>query len=259
MKRLTFASVLLMAAMPCAVMAGSPQVIKFGVDPTFPPFESKAPDGSIVGFDVELGKAICADLHAKCEWVEQSFDGMIPALKARKFDAVLSAMVATPVRREQIDFTNRLYAGPSRLVARAGVNLQPTAESLRGKRIGVQQGTAQEAFARQEWAPGGANIVTYQNQDQVYEDLANGRLDAAFQPVVQADLGFLKLPHGKGFAFVGTEVKDRRVSGDGVAIGIRKDDHVLASQINQAIANIRKSGEYDRIDRKYFDFDIYGE
>ncbi|MGF6600627.1 lysine-arginine-ornithine-binding protein [Paraburkholderia sp. GAS448] len=259
MKRLTFASFVLMAAMPCAVMAGSPQVIRFGVDPTFPPFESKAPDGSIVGFDVDLGNAICADLHAKCEWVEQSFDAMIPALKARKFDAVLSAMVATPVRREQIDFTNRLYAGPSRLVARAGVSLQPTAESLRGKRIGIQQGTSQEAFARQEWAPGGANIVAYQNQDQVYEDLVNGRLDATFQPVVQADLGFLKLPRGKGFAFVGAEVTDRRVSGDGVAIGIRKNDHELASQINQAIADIRKSGEYGRVNHKYFDFDIYGE
>lgn len=259
MKRLTLASVVLMAVMPCAAMAANPQVIRFGVDPTFPPFESKAPDGSIVGFDIDLGKAICADLHAKCEWVEQSFDGMIPALKARKFDAVLSAMVATPARREQIDFTNRLYAGPSRLVARAGANLQPTAESLRRKRIGVQQGTSQETYARQEWAGAGANIVTYQNQDQVYEDLENGRLDAAFQPVVQADLGFLKQPRGKGFAFVGAEVKDRRVTGDGVAIGIRKDDHALASQINQAITNIRKSGEYDRIDHRYFDFDIYGD
>nr|WP_230957923.1 ABC transporter substrate-binding protein [Burkholderia diffusa] len=245
--------------MPCAVLAGSPQVIRFGVDPSFPPFESKAPDGSLVGFDIDLGKAICADLHTKCEWVEQNFDGMIPGLKARKFDAVLSAMVATPARREQIDFTNRLYAGPSRLVARAGANLQPTADSLRGKRIGVEQGTSQETFARQEWAPAGAQILPYQDQQQVYADLMNGRLDATFQPVVQADLGFLKTPRGKGFAFAGAEVKDRRVSGDGVAIGIRKNDHELASKINQAISNIRKSGEYDRIDRKYFDFDIYGE
>jgi lysine-arginine-ornithine-binding protein len=259
MKRLTFSSFVLLAAMPYAAMAADPAVIRFGVDPTFPPFESKAPDGSFVGFDIDLGRAICADLHAKCEWVEQSFDGMIPALKARKFDAVLSSMTATPVRREQIDFTNRLYSGPSRLVARAGAEFQPTAQSLRGKSIGVLQGTTQEAFARQEWAPGGANIVAYQNQDQVYEDLVNGRLDATFQPVVQADLGFLKLPRGKGFAFVGAEVKDRRVAGDGVAIGIRKSDRELASQINQAIADIRKSGEYERIDHKYFDFDIYGE
>nr|WP_232519218.1 ABC transporter substrate-binding protein [Caballeronia insecticola] len=249
----------MIAVLPCAVLAGSPQVIKFGVDPTFPPFESKLPDGSIVGFDIDLGQAICANLHAKCEWVEQSLDGMIPALKARKFDAVLSGMAATPARREQIDFTNRLYAGPSRLVARGGANLQPTAESLRGKRIGVQQGSAQEAYARRDWAPAGVSIVTYQNQDQVYEDLQNGRLDAAFQPVVQADLGFLKQPRGKGFGFVGAEVKDRRLIGDGVAIGIRKGNQELAAQINQAIANIRKSGEYERINRKYFDFDIYGE
>ena len=259
MKRLICASFVLMAAVPCAVLAADPHSIRFGVDPTFPPFASKTPDGSFVGFDIDLGKAICVDLHAKCEWVENSFDGMIPALKARKFDAVLSSMTATPVRRDQIDFSNKLYAGPSRLVARAGAILQPTGDSLRGKRIGVQQGTTQEAYARQHWASSGVNVVPYQNQDQVYEDLINGRLNATFQPVVQAEFGFLKTPRGKGFAFIGAEVKDRSVVGDGAAIGIRKGDHELASRINKAIADIRQSGEYDRIAHKYFDFDIYGE
>src|ERR1700737_3831971 len=64
------------------------KVIRFGVDPSYPPFESKAADGSLVGFDIALGNALCAKLNAKCVWVENDFDGMIPALQARKIDAV---------------------------------------------------------------------------------------------------------------------------------------------------------------------------
>src|ERR1700741_707852 len=77
------------------VVAKDWKVIRFGVDPSYPPFESKAPDGSLAGFDIDLGNAICAKLKAKCVWVELDFDGMIPALQARKIDAILSDMSVT--------------------------------------------------------------------------------------------------------------------------------------------------------------------
>ena len=130
------------------VLAKDWKVIRFGVDPSYPPFESKAPDGSLVGFDIDLGKALCAKLNAKCVWVENDFDGMIPALQARKIDAVLSDMSVTDKRKQQIDFTNKTAFSPTRMVTKAGSNLQPTAESLRGKNIGVEQGTIQETNAK---------------------------------------------------------------------------------------------------------------
>jgi lysine/arginine/ornithine transport system substrate-binding protein len=259
MKRFSLSSLLLLAVVPLAAFAQDPQVIRFGVDPTYPPFESKAPDGTLIGFDIELGNAICANLHEKCVWVEQGFDAIIPALKARKFDAILSALSATEVRKQQIDFTNKLYNGPSRLVAPAGSTLAPSVAALKGKRIGVDQGSMQETFAKAEWAPQGVTIVSYPTQDAIYQDLTTGRLDGAFQSAVQADVGFLKTPRGKGYAFAGDEVKDKRVAGDGVAIGIRKDDPALAAKLNQAIAAVRKDGTYDKIAAKYFDFNIYGD
>jgi lysine-arginine-ornithine-binding protein len=259
MTRRTLSSLILLALLPLAAHAQDPQVIRFGVDPSYPPLESKAADGSLTGFDIDLGNAICATLHQKCVWVEQNFDGMIPALKARKFDAILSAMSATEVRRQQIDFTNRLYNGPSTLIARAGSNLQPTAQSLQGKRVGVVQGSTQEAYAKEEWAPKGVSVVAYQTQDQIYQDLTTGRLDAAFQAAVQADFAFLKTPRGKGYATAGDLVKDRRVAGDGVAIGVRKGDTSLESRINDAIGTMRKNGTYQQIAAKYFQFDIYGD
>ncbi|WP_144112796.1 ABC transporter substrate-binding protein [Paraburkholderia sp. BCC1886] len=258
MKQLLLSALCGLALLPAVVHAQDQQTIRFGVDPSYPPFESKAPDGTLVGFDIDLGNAICASLHEKCVWVEQNFDSMIPALKARKFDAILSAMSATAARRQQIDFSDRLYSSPSSLIARAGSKLLPTAQALKGQRVGVVQGSTQETFAKTEWEPNGVTVVPYQTQDQIYEDLTNARLDASFQSAVQADFGFLKKPRGQGFALAGEPVKDSRVSGD-VAIGIRKGDTPLATSINQAIVAIRHDGTYQKVAAKYFNFDIYGE
>jgi lysine/arginine/ornithine transport system substrate-binding protein len=234
------------------------KVIRFGVDPSYPPFESKAPDGSLIGFDIDLGNALCAKLNAKCVWVENDFDGMIPALQARKIDAVLSDMSVTDKRRQQIDFTNKISTSPTRMVARTDSNLQPSPESLRGKNIGVEQGTIQETYARTYFEPSGANVVSYQNQDQVYADLKSGRLDASLQDEVQANFGFLKTPEGKGFQFCGPELDDPKILGNAAAIGVRKSDPDLRYALNSALAELRKDGTYQTIAKKYFDFDIFG-
>jgi lysine/arginine/ornithine transport system substrate-binding protein len=235
------------------------KVIRFGVDPSYPPFESKAPDGSLVGFDIDLGKALCAKLNAKCVWVENDFDGMIPALQARKIDAVLSDMSVTDKRRQQIDFTNKISFSPTRMVAKAGSNLQPTAESLRGKNIGVEQGTIQETYAKTYFEPNGVNVVSYQNQDQVYADLKSGRLEAALQDEAQASVGFLKTSEGRGYEFSGPEINDTKILGSAAAIGLRKGDTDLKDALNNALADLLKDGTYQAIAKKYFDFNIYGE
>jgi lysine/arginine/ornithine transport system substrate-binding protein len=243
---------------PC-VSAKDWKVIRFGVDPSYPPFESKAADGSLVGFDIDLGKALCAKLNATCVWVENDFDGMIPALQARKIDAVLSDMSVTNKRLQQIDFTNKISYSPTRMVAKAGSNLQPTAESLRGKNIGVEQGTIQEAYAKTYFEPNGVNVISYQNQDQVYADLKSGRLDASLGDEAQANFGFLKTPVGQGFEFSGPEINDTAILGSSAAIGLRKGDTDLKTALNNALADLLKDGTYQAIAKKYFDFNIYGE
>src|SRR6202162_5989215 len=235
------------------------KVIRFGVDPSYPPFESKAPDGSLVGFDIDLGNALCAKLNAKCVWVENDFDGMIPALQARKIDAILSDMSVTDKRRQQIDFTEKISDSPTRMVAKTGSNLLPTAESLRGKNIGVEQGTIQETYARTYFEPNGVKVVSYQNQDQVYADLKSGRLDASLQDEVQANFGFLKTPVGQGFGFSGPEINDPAILGSAAAIGLRKGDTDLKTALNNALTALLKDGTYQAIAKKYFDFNIYGE
>ena len=235
------------------------KVIRFGVDPSYPPFESKAPDGGLVGFDIDLGNALCAKLNAKCVWVENDFDGMIPALQARKIDAVLSDMSVTEKRLQQIDFTNKISSSPTRMVAKTGSDLLPTAESLRGKNIGVEQGTIQETYARTHFEPNGVKVVSYQNQDQVYADLKSGRLDASLQDEVQANFGFLKTPVGQGFEFSGPEINDTKILGSAAAIGLRKGDTDLKNALNKTLADMLKDGTYHSIAKKYFDFNIHGD
>jgi lysine/arginine/ornithine transport system substrate-binding protein len=230
--------------------------IRFAVDPTYPPFESKQADGKLVGFDIDLGNALCEQMKLKCVWVENTFDGMIPGLKARKFDAVLSDMGITEERLKQIDFTQPLYDTHAQLVARAGSGILPTPQALKGKRVGVEQGTVQERYAKAKWEPQGVQVVAYGDQEQVEADLVAGRIDAIFTDAAQAAIGFLKKPQGKPFALVGPIVEDRALIGPGTAIGLRKGDAELQTRLNTAFDEIRKNGTFKRIMAKYFATDI---
>jgi len=129
---------------------------------------------------------------------------------------------------------------------------------LEGKSIGVEQGTIQETYARTYFEPNGVKVVSYQNQDQVYADLKSGRLDASLQDEIQAGVGFLKTAEGRGFAFVGPEIKDEKILGAAAAIGIRKSDADLKNLVNQALADLLKDGSYEALAKKYFDFNIHG-
>lgn len=257
MKKSLFAVLLAGLAFTSSTMAATQ--VRLGVEPGYAPFEYKKPDGSLVGFDIDLGKEICKRIDAKCTWVESDFDGLIPALQAKKIDAILSSMSITPARQKQINFSDKLYGTPARLVTEKGVNLAPTAKSLKGKRVGVFQGTTAETYAKQVWLKKGVDVVTYQNQDIVYADLVNGRLDAAFQDAVAADDGFLKRPVGKNFHFSGPEINDPQYFGVGAGIGVRKADTELLAKINKALAAMHNDGTYQKIAKKYFNFDIYGK
>ena len=230
--------------------------IRFGVEASYAPFESKTPAGALQGFDIDIGNAVCAKLKAKCVWVENSFDGLIPALQARKFSAINSDMTITDQRRQAVDFTDPIYTIPNQMIAKKGSGLLPTPASLKGKHVGVLQGTIQETYAKARWAPAGVDVVPYQTQDQIYEDLASGRLDASFQDAEAASKGFLKRPQGAGFEFAGPAVSDEKLLGAGVGCGVRKGDAALKDALNQALKELKADGTIDRFAAKYFDVKV---
>ncbi|TKC83578.1 ABC transporter substrate-binding protein [Trinickia terrae] len=226
--------------------------MRFGLEAQYPPFESKGPDGQLQGFDIDIGNAVCTAAHLTCSWVETSFDGLIPALQGRKFDAINSAMNATDKRRQAIDFTTVIYRVPTQLIAKSESGLVATPESLKGKRVGVLQASIQETFAKAHWEPAGVTVVPYQDQNQVYSDLVAGRLDATLVLAPAGQTGFLSKPDGKGYAFVGQPVHDDKILGSGIAFGIRKGDDALRGQLNAAIAKVKADGTVKTLAQKYF-------
>ncbi|WJV52553.1 lysine/arginine/ornithine ABC transporter substrate-binding protein [Pectobacteriaceae bacterium CE90] len=241
-----------------SALAEVPKDIKIGTDPTYAPFESKNASGELVGFDIDLAKEMCKRMAVKCTFVESDFDALIPSLKAKKIDAIISSLSITEKRQKEIAFTDKLYAANARLIAKKGANIQPTVESLRGKRVGVLQASTQEAYANANWQPKGVNVVAYQNQDLIYSDLIDGRIDAAFQDEVAGSEGFLKQDIGKDYAFAGPAVKDDKFFGVGTGMGLRKNETELKAALNKAFESMRKDGTYSKLAKKYFDFDVYG-
>lgn len=238
------------------VDAQAQDTLRFGIEAAYPPFESKSPTGQLQGFDVDIGNAVCAKMGVKCEWVENSFDGLIPALQARKFDVVNSAMNITDKRKQSIDFTPPIYVVPIVMVAKRGTTLLPDAKSLQGKRVGVLQGSSQEDFLKQHWATAGVSVASYQDQDQVYADLVAGRLDAAVQEAQTVEDGFLNKPDGRDYAIVGKPLVDPATLGEGTGFGMRKNDRALAAKVDAALRALKKDGTLSSLSQKYFKRDI---
>jgi len=135
----------------------------------------------------------------------------------------------------------------------------PTPESLKGKSIGVAQGTIQEAYAQALWQSKGINVVSYQNQDLVNQDLQSGRVDATLTNAAAAQSGFLDTAAGKDFAFSGEMLNDPKYLGAGTAIGLRKGDKEHVDMINKALVAIHQNGTFEKIEKKYFSFEVYNK
>jgi len=239
-----------------AVSAKEYATLRFGVDASYAPFEFKAADGSLKGFDIDLGYAICAKLQVKCLWVESDFDGLIPGLRAGKFDGILSSMTVTPPREKAIDFSNELFSGFTSYVFKKGSGLSSDVASLKGKTVGYFQGSIQEAYAKAVLDKAGVKIQSYQNQDQVYYDLVAGRLDASLQDTLQAQLGFIMSPQGADYEM--SPPVDSPFLPTKTAIGIAKGDAQLKALLDKAIQALHDEGTYDSIQKQHFgDLNLY--
>ena len=143
---------LLAAAATAAVLtfAGSAMAqekIKIGTEGAYPPFNTVTADGKLVGFDIDIANALCAQMKVECEIVTQDWDGIIPALQAKKFDAIIASMSITEERKKQVAFTNKYYTTPLALVALKDSDLAATdPAALAGKTVGAQASTTQAVW-----------------------------------------------------------------------------------------------------------------
>lgn len=225
---------------------------KFGTALGYPPFEYMGPDGKMTGFEIELGNAICEQMKRPCEWQDVEFSSMTPALKARKFDAFIASVAVTEDRKKQVLFSDKIYSSSTRFLARKQSGLLPNAAALAGKRVGVEQGTINERFAKRRWATEGVKVVSYPDQDTMYSDLASGRLDGVIVAGIQAQLGFLTTEKGSDFELVGQTIVDPIIGNDYSAIAVNQGNQQVVDDLNRALAELRANGTYDRLASKYF-------
>jgi polar amino acid transport system substrate-binding protein/arginine/ornithine transport system substrate-binding protein len=260
MRRLSAALVLLVgltgsffSGFTSGVLAQS--TVRVGIEGNYPPFSSIAPDGKIVGFDIDIANAICAEMKVTCTLVQQEFDGMMPALNAKKFDMIVASMTITEERKKAADFSDPYYDVPSRFVAKAGAFADHKPETLKGKKVIVLRNSPRAKYIADNYKD--SEVLLVAKEAEVYMELAAGRGDIGFGSSVVSGEAFLKKPEGKGFTQVGAPI--RMSGGSGVGIAFRKDDAALRDRVNAALKTIKGNGTYKALMAKYFDFDISGE
>jgi len=245
------------ALVSTSVIAGEWKKIRIGVEGAYPPFSSIMADGKLVGFDIDIANALCAELGAECDLVPQDWDGIIPALLAKKYDAIIASMSITEERKKKVAFTNKYYNTPAKFVRRKGSGIEISMEGLKGKTVGVQRATTHDNFITGEFGDS-VDIKRYATQDEAYLDAVAGRLDLLLADSVAMDDGFLKTDQGKDFEFVGPGYSEVKYFGEGAGIAVRKEDQDLVDMLNKAIDAIRANGTYEKINGNYFDYDVYG-
>jgi polar amino acid transport system substrate-binding protein len=256
MKRLTklFAATALLAL--AAGAQAQAETIKFSVSAEpYPPFAAKNAAGHWEGFEVDLIHEICKRLKpSKCELKETAWDGIIPALLAKKIDVIFASMSITDERKKTIDFSIPYYNTPAAIMARKDSTIGITADSVKGKTIGVQAATIHENYA-DKYFKNVATIKVYNTQDEANADLAAGRIDATIADSA-ALIPFTQTDAGKNLEIKGFYPKDDPIWGEGIGAGLRKGDTKLKERINAAIREIYKDGTYDKVMHKYFTYDV---
>lgn len=245
------------ALMTASGVASAERVIRFGTDATYPPFQYTSPSGEIIGLDIELAQAMCERMQAKCTFQNQAWDGIIPALKAKKFDVINSSMSITPERQKAVSFTQPMRSIPNPLIGKEGLKAEPTPEGTKDLDLGVQQGTIQDKYASKYFKD--AKIKRYKSYEDAIRDLLTGRLQAIFTDSAVAD-SFLNGPHGKGYAIIGKPIPpsaDRAIFGQGPGFAVRKEDKQLLDDLNRAFEQVRDDGTYEKIAKKYFKYKIF--
>jgi arginine/ornithine transport system substrate-binding protein len=254
--------VLTLAISAGAVQAKDWKVVRIGVEGAYPPFSYMTPDGKLEGFDIDIARALVAAMGAEVKLIPQDWDGIIPALLARKYDAIIASMSITEERKKKVAFTDKYYNTPGKFVCKKGAMKEFTraevAQATKGKSIAVQRATIHDRFVTEQGGEG-VKVKRYGTQDDAYLDLVAGRVDMLLADSVAIDDGFLKKPEGQGFQFIGPDLSEVKYFGEGAGIAIRKQDTDLVELFNQAIVKIRQDGTYKKIQDKYFEFNVYGE
>ncbi|NOI16475.1 transporter substrate-binding domain-containing protein [Vibrio hepatarius] len=229
--------------------------IRFMVEGAYPPFNWTSEEGELVGFDVDLANALCDELNVKCVIRKQDWDGIIPALLARKSDAIIAAMTITPAREKKVAFTTPYAMVPQRFVMSKEREIDPSEKGMDGIVVGVQRATVGDQYLSHAYP--NIELRRYNTFDEAFSDLISGRLDTVFGGAIGLRSGFLDTEDGQDFHFTGPSYTEPKWFGKGVGIAVRKQDKDLQALLNKGLEAVIANGTHKKIASKYFSYDIY--
>ncbi|RCV91517.1 transporter substrate-binding domain-containing protein [Billgrantia montanilacus] len=252
MKKLLTVSILGLAIAAGSAHARDYDHVRFGVDVPYEPMEYRTPEGELTGFDIDLGNALCEEIGITCEWIEQEWDGIIPGLLSRNYDAIMSSMTINDERRETVLFSEPYITPPSAWFAPADSDLEETTEeTLEGKTIGVQRGTLQDNYVTDMYGDV-ASVSRYSTADDMVLDMQAQRLDIVFLDFPVGKSTLLD-SESRDYKVVGETITEpKEYFGDGFGIAFRPRDEALADRFNEALATLQEDGTYDEIFERYF-------
>ncbi len=251
------------AAMALSVTAATAEdTIRIGTEGAYPPWNYTEANGELAGFEIDLANAMCEKMGATCEFVAQDWDGIIPALMNGRYDAIMAGMSITPERSERINFSTGYVTEPAYFLAAKSSPLQQseTVDDIKaaidGMVVGVQTATIHQNFIDQELGDT-VELRLYDTQENMELDLSSGRIDAALADFA-AWKAFMEKPDGGKFDVFGPGLSgtDFPVFGEGVGVGLRKDDTELLERINAALADLKADGTVTMLSNQYFGYDI---
>ncbi|WBL34171.1 transporter substrate-binding domain-containing protein [Sinirhodobacter sp. HNIBRBA609] len=238
----TLIALALLAASPAAA-----ETLRIATEGAFPPFSEINANGEVVGFDIDIAKALCAKMERECEIIAMDWDGIIPGLVNDKYDAIVASMSITEERKQTVDFTNPYYSNYLVLLAKKGSGL--TVDGIAQQAVGAQRASISSSWAEEQVGARG-DLRLYDTLTASFTDLEAGRIDSIVSDYFPA-LDWLK--DHPDFEVVG----DRIDIGDQIGIAVRKDDAELRDALNLALEGIVADGTYSQISTGYFGTDIH--
>ena len=247
------------AAAPAPSQGSEPTrrvVIRFLTESDFPPFNFYDEDGVLVGFNVDVARAICQDLNTACDIKVRPWAELLPALQRGEADAVIAAHTVTPQALRSVDFTDRYFFTPGRFAGKLGGEaIEMTPEGLDGKRIGVAKNTAHEAYLKTFFRS--SAIKSFENADLAREALLQGQVDYVFDDGISLIFWMHGTASKHCCEIKGGPFLEPKYFGDGIAIAVPKNDQQIKTMINGALARLRASGRLDELTERYFPIRVY--
>lgn len=239
---------------PPAPAPAESQTLRIVVSDNAPPFSRREADGTLVGFNVDFGNALCRVLQVTCSMESAPFNQLIDEVAAGRYDLGIGNVLRTPERERRLLFSTPYWRSSSSLLGQRGLPELTLADAVRGRRIAVVRGSQQYDVLWRMGGPGTALLVVPTLED-LWAALLDGRAELVLAPTLKA-VHFLLSDAGQRFETIGTPMTDSGLGGPvHMVLPLSRPD--LKAAVDRAIAAVRSDGTYQSINRQYFPFDIY--